>query len=302
MEIRSVVPPNLARVPLIDYISARFTYLKRDEWLERILENRFTVDGEVATDKTILPPKSVLVYDMPDFIEPPADLNYKIVFENDHFLAVNKPGNLLVHKSGKSFRNNLIYQLRENHNPPYPNAHIVNRLDRETSGVVLVAKDKSSLKELNELFATRSIEKKYMAVVKGELTPQYGTVLKSIAKDKDSEISYKFKVDDDGKECQTYYRTVLSKNGLSLVELTPKTGRTHQLRVHLKSLGNPIYGDKIYGMSESDYLEWRKSPTDFEGLEFNRHCLHCLSLKFEFRGESFFIEAKVSAEIMNLIE
>ena len=85
--------------------------------------------------------KDTVSYEPKEFEEPTADLSYKIIYEDEWMLCVDKPGNLLVHRAGKSFRNNLVYLLRHTNAPPYPNCHPVHRLDRGTSGVVLFAKD-----------------------------------------------------------------------------------------------------------------------------------------------------------------
>ncbi len=302
MEIKSTVPQHLRGKELLHYLTERFTYLSQDEWLLRIAEKRFSINGTSAEESDILSTGDLVIYDMPDFVEPEADLNYSVVFENDDFMAINKTGNLLVHKKGASIRNNLIYQLRECHNPPYKEAHIVNRLDRETSGLVLVAKKKDALKELNALFSERKVAKEYLAVVHGSPEQQSGEVAASIGKDEECTITFRAKIDGvKAKEAFTSYEVVTSGEKYSLMKLTPITGRTHQLRVHCLSLGTPIVGDKIYAMAEEEYLLWRQDPKEYGDLEFPRQALHCAKLSFLYKGEEFIIEAPLLQDMESLV-
>lgn len=295
MEIRSTVPSNMKGMHLIEYLEKRFTYLTRDQWLERVAENRFVVDGNSATEDTVLNGGSLVVYDMPPLVEPPADLSYTIVYEDDRFMAVNKSGNLLVHKSGRSITSNLIYQLRECHKPPYPTAHIVNRLDRETSGLVLVAKDTTVLKQLNWLFQERLIEKTYLAIVDGAPVETEGDIRFSICKNEETAIGSKHRVGhpDEGKSAFTHYTVVTRGTHHSLLEMKPKTGRVHQLRLHAKSLGCPIIGDKLYNLSEETYLKWQKDRESVEPFDVPRQMLHCCNLQFTLWGKSYNIDAPV---------
>lgn len=116
----------------------------RDQWRMRIAQGRVTRNGRIATITDEIDPGDRISYDAGDFDEPDADLDYRIINEDPWLLGIDKPGNLLVHRAGKSFRNNLIYQLRYVHEPPFPAAQTIHRLDRDTSGVVLAAKNGGS--------------------------------------------------------------------------------------------------------------------------------------------------------------
>ena len=302
MIIRSHIPPNYRGLTILEYLTKRFTYLSKDDWGLRILENRISVNESIVDCDYIVQPKDNLVYNMPDFIEPPADLNFSIVYENDDFLAVNKTGNLLVHRQGKSLRSNLIYQLRECFSPTYPTADIVNRLDRETSGIVLVSKSKEVLKEMNLLFVNREIKKSYYAIVEGTLDQLIGTINKPLGKDTNNSITYKQIIREDGKEAITDYEVIRSNEKYSLLDVSPKTGRTHQIRVHLASIGAVIAGDKLYGMNQTDYIKWRDSPKDYPQIIPARQALHCYKLEFLFRGKLFKITAPIPDDMSNLLK
>ncbi len=300
MVITTIVGQREQKKRLIDFLTERFKYLPPEGWLDRINEGLFTIGNEVCSADRVLLMKEILLYNAPPFIEPYADLSYSIIFETDTFLAVNKPGNLLVHKKGSSITNNLIYQLRECHTPPFPQADIVNRLDRETSGVVLVSKEKSVLRELCDLFADRTIEKEYLAIVRGFLPHPQGTISLPLMPDPHGSIRSRQIVSKLGKSAETEYEIISSWDGYSLVRLYPKTGRTHQLRVHLASIGCPIVGDKLYGLSPEQYSQWRADP-DSIVLEFPRQALHCCAVRFTFRDQHYEITAPMPEDMQKLI-
>jgi len=283
MIVSSRVPLGRAPIGVLDYLSGRFTYLSRDAWRERLEQGRISCNGIVCCQSSAVEGGDRIAYDMPDFEEPPADLGYTIVYEDDWMLGVNKPPNLLVHRSGKSFRSNLMYQLRCEHAPAYPHANAANRLDRETSGIVIVAKDIPTLRALHKAFAAHTVEKVYCAVVRGVLKPPEGRIERATGRCSGSRIKYRFAVDGQGaKEAQTDFRT-LRRFGCeySLVELRPRTGRTHQLRVHMSSAGHPIVGDKLYGLAEEDFLRWRAGSGGCAlDLPIRRQALHCSSVAF----------------------
>lgn len=286
MILMSTVTQNNNGRLLIDYLSGRFTYLSRDEWLERMYEHRVKVNDQLPENPSIiLATGDSIAYDFPDFVEPPADINYTVIYEDDYIIAVNKPGNLLVHKSGRSFRSNLIYLLRYTSGiDRYAHVHTINRIDRETSGIVLLAKDDDCLKKMNALLAKRTIEKEYRAIVQGVLPQSPQTILLPIGQDTASSIHYKFCIDEtNGKPAETLFETINSTAlGYSLLKVVPLTGRTHQIRVHLASIGLPIVGDKLYGLSEEEYIIWRNSPETYRGVfPIARQALHCYRVCFE---------------------
>ncbi len=285
----------------LEFLVEKFKYLTRDEWIERLKEGRFSIEGTLCSSETVLKQHDILIYDAPPFKEPDADLNYSIIMETDDFFAVNKPGNLLVHKKGAAVTHNLIYQLRECHEPPYPSADIVNRLDRETSGIVLISKSKDVLRHLSSLFADRLVEKVYLAVVHGVLEKSSGVIDKSLKPDPNGNIRSRQIVSDDGKHAETRYELVASWDNYSLVRLYPKTGRTHQLRVHMAHLGHTIVGDKLYGLTEDEFNLWRNDPEGFDSLEFPRQALHCCGLRFDYAGTKQQISAPLPDDIKKLI-
>ena len=175
-----------------------------------------------------------------------------VLFEDDSLIALSKPAFLVVNRSETTRQPTLQDWLEDYLKLPDRGiggrAGIVHRLDKETSGVILVAKTEEAFVHLQAQFKERQIEKKYLALVHGKVEPKEGVIRASISRSPFDRK--KFGVYLGGREAETGYRVKgyyqKDKEPFSLVELTPKTGRTHQIRVHLKYLGYPVVGDDTY--------------------------------------------------------
>lgn len=303
MKFTSEVPTNVGTHTLLaDYLANRFTYFKREMWVDKICSGALMVNGAAATVALIVTGGDTVIYDAGEFEEPAADCNYSILYEDAWLLAVNKPGNLLMHRAGRSFRNNLMHQLRVVHDPPYPTSHSIHRLDRDTSGVVLIAKTTEALAAFSKLFASREIEKSYTAIVHGIPQSVPCVIELPIGKDETSLISYKYCVTQKGKDAITCIESAEPTGAnYSLLTIKILTGRTHQIRVHCCSIGHPVVGDKLYGLSEDAYIAWREDPgTLTRDLLLPRHALHCRKLQFvhPFLQETFSVEAPLPNDML----
>lgn len=221
-------------------------------------------------------------------------MKISILYEDEHLLAVNKPAGLVVHADGRTKEPTLTDWVLEKYptlkdvggmhtldSGRYaPRAGILHRLDRETSGVILIAKNDETFYYLQRQFLDHSIEKTYNAFVAGVLEKKEGVTELPIGRSRSDFRQWATGEDARGtlRKAETAYRVLKEGGGFSFLELKPKTGRTHQLRVHLKALGHPIVGDKRYG-----------SACD---LDFDRLALHAAKIAFEYpKGKRRIIEA-----------
>ena len=279
MNVSSKVPASLSGMPVAMYLASRFTYLPEATWCQLIEEGRISCNGTRCDVATTVRKGDNICCDLPDFEAPAVNLDYTIVYEDEWLLGVNKPAGLRVHSSGKFVNANLIYHLRHVRQPAYPEANLINRLDADTSGLVLLARDKRVLSLLMHQFAKGLVAKHYLAVVNGRPSPGNGTIDLPIGPVKDARVP-RFGIDSiQGKPAVTHYETVreLTKD-CTLLELKPETGRTHQLRVHMAAMGHPIAGDALYTMNDTDYLDWLHNPPPQDGLR--RQALHSHQLQF----------------------
>ena len=194
-----------------------------------------------------------------DFVVPPCENTVEILYQDDDILFINKPSGLLS-LSGKNPLNwdSVHYRLVHGQagiSPPFPQAKLPHRLDFGTSGIMLVGLNPASAQQLNLQFQARRIQKRYIALLEGWLADDHGLINAPIAKD----IFPKVKIGPDGKTATSEYNVLqrLEQPRRSLVEFTPHTGRTHQLRVHSHSIGHPILGCDLYKSARSEQMAKR---------------------------------------------
>jgi 23S rRNA pseudouridine1911/1915/1917 synthase len=197
-----------------------------------------------------------------------------VVFEDEDILVADKPGGLVCHSAQRPEFSSLAEWLREQ---GIVTPRMINRLDRETSGLVVVAKNERAAKILGKAVLRREIEKEYLAICWGKIEEDTGVVDAPIGITKDSVVFTKRVVDPAGKPSVTEFSVERRLPGFTVVRLKPRTGRAHQLRVHMAALGHPIVGDKIYGPDERLYLEFIEKGVTVEMLGqllMSRHALH----------------------------
>ncbi|MDR2097021.1 MAG: RluA family pseudouridine synthase [Spirochaetaceae bacterium] len=195
--------------------------------------------------------------DCPQTALSPEYIPLKIVYEDSHVIVINKQQGLVVHPGAGNLHgtlvNALLWHIGQKTGVPFnasgmpdQRPFIVHRLDKDTSGLLVAAWDTETLSFLADQFKARTVKKVYAAVVKGCPAERSGLISSNIVRDKNDRK--RFTVSESaGKSAVTYYKVMRSAGGCSLLQLRPKTGRTHQLRVHLRSIGHPILGDPLYG-------------------------------------------------------
>lgn len=178
---------------------------------------------------------------------PPVELPLDIIYEDEDLLVVNKPAGMPIHPSLNNYDNSLANALAwyfEQQGKPFV-FRCINRLDRDTSGLTIIAKHMVSAGILSSMVARREIHREYLAIVKGNVIPAEGTIDAPIARKADSIIERVINW-ERGERAVTHYRVLTSQKDLSLLSLHLETGRTHQIRVHMKYLGFPLIGDHLY--------------------------------------------------------
>lgn len=229
---------------------------------------------------------------------------FSIIFENDDFIAINKEAGMLTIPDRHDEKQLSLYKIL---NHQYGKIFIVHRLDRDTSGLILFAKNETTHKYLSQLFEQRNIEKKYLGIVRGSIPEKNGSINEPIAEHPVKKgmmiISKK------GKPSLTNYEVLEDYGIYSLVEFEIHSGRTHQIRVHLKSIGHPIICDEIYGDGKPILLssfkkKYKLSDNELEERPLiSRLALHSASLRFtDIRGEQFFLEAPLPKDMKALLQ
>lgn len=257
--IKTGVTWNGEGLTLANYLAGRFTYRSLEEWNQRIKAHELTVNGELVEPEYVLKLHDVIEYRPGDIEEPPANTDYKIVFEDEHLLVADKPGNLCVHPSGPYFKHTLWYLLKER----YGDIHLVNRLDRETSGLLIAAKNPKCAALLAK--KQNDIRKIYLVMVHGEV-PSHFTAKGFLFDDAASNVRKKRKFAPGERppagalkieSSWTEVTCLEQKEGFSLAAAELKTGRMHQIRATMFSSGFPVVGDKLYGKDENLFLKLR---------------------------------------------
>ena len=179
-------------------------------------------------------------------------IDIEIIYEDNDILIVNKPPNQVVHPGHGNYSGTLLNGLIY-HNENLPENRdgrpgLVHRIDKDTSGLLVVAKSDIALTKLSEQFFHKTIDRKYLAIVWGIPSPEQGTIDKYLSRDKKNRMIMSVPVNEDiGKRAITHYKVVEKLGYVSLVECELETGRTHQIRAHMKHIGNPIFNDQRYG-------------------------------------------------------
>ena len=224
---------------------------------------------------------------------------FDLIFEDDELLVVNKAAGLVCHPTKNGERSSLIGRARlylnvgpgAAANPALP--HLVNRLDRETSGVVIIAKNPVVAGELGKIVEGRAIGKEYLAIVHGHVRDEHGLIDAPLGKDEHSRVAIKDCVRSDGAPSQTEFwveqRFSRAGGDFTRLRIVPHTGRKHQIRLHLAHLGHAIVGDKLYGGDEDLYMalvEDRLTDGQRTRLIFENHALHARAVQFVWRDQA----------------
>ena len=226
---------------------------------------------------------------------------FEVIHEDSDLLVVNKPAGLVCHPTNTDERSSLIGRVRLHLG--HGEGRLVNRLDRETSGLVLIAKSGTVARELGKLIESSAVQKIYDAIVEGFVARDEFMIDAPLGKDERSPVAIKDCVRPDGTAAQTSVRVVKrfqrGTQEFSLLSVELLTGRKHQIRIHLAHAGHPIVGDKLYGADEQIYLRFvigALTESDRARLILSNHALHAASLRFRWRDRDWDFSAKPNEE------
>jgi 23S rRNA pseudouridine1911/1915/1917 synthase len=269
------------------FLVSKIPVLSRSSIVKLIQGNKVLVNAQPKSNKykVKLADKISVFFDPKELDEIP-DINLSIIYEDENCIVIDKPSGILTHSKGAfnpeatvaTFIRDKISDIDSER------AGIVHRLDRGTSGVIICAKNQKTLDNLQKQFAERKTIKKYIAIIEGEIEPSEAVIDMPIARDVKNPKA--FCVKTNGKNAVTSYKVLKQSQDYSMLELTPKTGRTHQLRVHLAHQKHPIVGDDLYG-----------------GKPFSRILLHAKELTISLlNGKPTTFESKIPTEFSDIMK
>lgn len=326
-ELRGPMPPELSATPTEFQVKARMVGKRIDAYLahrypdysrsiiqkvieaQAVLLNGQTVkaSARVRLDDTI----TVWLPELADHTPVGEDIPIPIIYEDDTFVVVNKPPGMVTHPAKGNWSGTLVHALQFHfdtlstvggtHRPG-----IVHRLDRDTSGLLIVAKDDRVHKHLAAQFEGRTIRKEYTAIVRGEPSRDSDYIEKPIGPHPtDRERMAIRAIEDGAKEATTFYEVLERLGGFALVRCFPKTGRTHQIRIHMTHIGHAIIADKLYsGRSKLTIgdVKGHDAP-DAETVLIERQALHAHRLEFDHprTGERLRLEAPLPDDMSGLL-
>ena len=255
--------------------------------LSRTYAQRLIADGYITVnDRQAKPSLKLGVGDRLRVVIPPTApsplspeaIPLNIIYEDDDLLVIDKPAGLAVHPAPGHPGHTLVNAILS-HFPRLADVSdslrpgVVHRLDKDTSGVMLVAKNRTAQQNLSDQFKAHSVGKAYLVLVKGQLTPEQGVIEAPMGRDPRNRK--RMAVVTEGREARTEYRVIRYIGNYTLLEVMPETGRTHQIRVHLSAIGYPVVGDKVYGV---------KSP------HLSRQFVHASRLGFKLPSTGEYVE------------
>lgn len=258
-----------------DILRQHFTLSARQISRAKFMENGITVNGEEATVRKILAEGDQLVVCLEDnesgshqLIPQPGELDIR--YEDEDLVLVNKPAGLVVHPSPGHYADSLANILVWHYGQRQENIVVrpVGRLDRETSGLIYIAKNKAAVRKMELQRTSGEMERHYLALVHGCPEKDEGIIEAPIGPD--PEVWMKQRVCEDGAPAKTAYWVRTRFDGYSLVELRLYTGRTHQIRVHMAWLGHPLLGDSMYGVDRNSQMDYAQEEDKLQQDDKNQ--------------------------------
>jgi 23S rRNA pseudouridine1911/1915/1917 synthase len=315
---RLEVDPGQGNLRIDKYLSDKLPNVTRSKIQDAIGEGFVLVNGKEIRSNYKVRPNDQIVISLP---EPPRDYEVKpeniplnIIYEDNDLIVVNKPAGMVVHPAYQNWTGTLVNALAFHfQNLPSSGSNnfrpgLVHRIDKDTSGLLIIAKNEATLTHLGKQFFNHSIDRVYWAIVWGVPKSPEGTIDVNIGRSpKDRRLTVAFPDGDMGREAITHYRILKNLRYVSLIECKLETGRTHQIRAHLKYLGHPIFNDATYGgdmVLRGTVFSKYKSFIDNCFKIIPRQALHAKTIGFihPVTGSKMHFESDLPADFKAVIE
>ena len=268
---------------LLSHLASLYPHSSAHAWQEKLDNGEVTVNGVTATGRELLTSGQTLVWNRPPWIEPDAPQHFGVLFEDAHLLAVNKPAGLPT-LPGAGFMENTLLRLVQRQTP---NANPVHRLGRATSGIVLFAKTPEAARKLSANWNTARVQKIYRALAQGVAEQDAYEILTPIGLVPHPLIGSVWAASPGGKPSKSLAKVISRTTSTTTFEVSLGSGRPHQIRIHLASIGHPLVGDPLYGFTGQPLEDLPGLPGD------GGYFLHAQFLRFQhpINGEQINLEA-----------
>jgi 23S rRNA pseudouridine1911/1915/1917 synthase len=284
------------------YLQIFFQDFSRTVFQELIKAGKITINGKPTKPGYRVRSEDQLHVEFPDpthDLPQPEDIPLDVLYEDDWLALINKPSNMVVHPAKGNWSGTLVnaLQFRFQNQLSGANGHlrpgIVHRLDKDTSGVILIAKDEQTHRECAMQFESRKVFKEYVAIASGELDRDSDYIEGAMKLHPNDRLRMIVSTDDDAKPALSYYEVMERFRGFTLVKVQPRTGRTHQIRVHLLHVGCPVLADKIYGGRDNfKRSDLGPVPKEQDEVLMARQALHAFRLRFRHPRKGTWLEAE----------
>ncbi len=315
---RLVITRGQESMRIDKYLMIRIEGATRNKIQQAIEDGLITVNGQpTKSNYKIRTNDEIIVFDSRGEVSEeviPEEMPLNIVYEDDDLMIINKPDGMVVHPGCGNYTGTLVNGLawylhvEDIENSALPRVGLVHRIDKDTSGLLVIAKTDAAMSNLGLQFKKHTVHRRYIALVWGNLEEDEGTINVNVGRNlRFRKIMDTFPDGDYGKEAITHYKVLQRFNYVTLIELRLETGRTHQIRVHMKSIGHPLFNDQTYG---GNYIVKGTVFTKYKQFVENcfkilpRHALHAKELGFKHptTGEWIQFNSELPDEMKQVIE
>jgi 23S rRNA pseudouridine1911/1915/1917 synthase len=315
---RIVADPGQSLLRIDKFLLARLPHVTRTKIQDGIRLGFVKVNEKDIKPNYKIHPGDIVTVSFP---EPPRDTDVKpeniplnIVFEDDYIMVVNKPAGMVVHPAYQNWSGTLVnalaYHFKELPHMPGNDGRpgLVHRIDKDTSGLLVIAKTEVAITHLAKQFFDHSIERTYQAIVWGVPSPEEGTINVNVGRSlKDRRVTTAFPKADFGRTAITHYKLLKDYRYVSLIECRLETGRTHQIRAHMKYLGHPIFNDEMYGgnavLKGTIFTKYKQFVENCFQI-IPRQALHARSLGFvhPISGKRLHFDSELPTDFIEVLE